>query len=249
MNAKSIIIVGNKFHAFAKNKEVLTVDEVIFLMKNNLLSDNLFSFKLGQGLSAYQVAELIQYSKILNSRSLLKFKELVKSEKSHTHKYESRNSMLGLPRKICEKSFEIDILIDDSCDQMNDHITGHHLQGMVLSEATRQAFLVITEKFFLKENHESNYFVINSVNTKYLDFAFPLPMIIEYEIVNHTIKTYDTQHFNVVMNIIQYGKVCVEVSTSFSIYNTQWLENKEEKMSSDAIRYAINNEESKHVAA
>lgn len=249
MNIENMIIVGDKFEFFAENEGVLTVSEALHILRNNLITDKNIRFKLGQGLNEAQVSLLIKTAKNVGLSNLLEFKETVKSGRKYVHKHQPRNSMLGLPRRICESKFEIDVIIDDACDEMSDHVTGHHVQGMVITEATRQAFLAITEAFFLKEDDFSSYFVINSLNSQYLNFAFPLPMTIEYEIKTHKVKKQGVHYFDVVMNAVQNGVVCAEVSTSFSTYSSQWLKKKEEVMACDAIKYILNNKASQNVAA
>ncbi|WDE11566.1 AfsA-related hotdog domain-containing protein [Thalassomonas haliotis] len=249
MNTENMIIVGDKFDCFADNDGVLTASEALHILRNNLLSDKKIRFKLGQGLNDTQVSLLVKTAKDAGLANLLEFGETVKSGRSYVHKHQERNSMLTLPKRISESKFVVDVMIDDDCDEMGDHVTGHHVQGMVITEAARQAFLAITEAFFLKDNDFSSYFVINSLNTQYLNFVFPLPITIEYEIIEHKEKKQGAHFFDVVMNAVQNGTVCSVVTTSFSTYNSQWLEKKEQQLACEAIQYVRDNEDKKNVAA
>ncbi|WP_281559337.1 AfsA-related hotdog domain-containing protein [Thalassomonas sp. RHCl1] len=249
MTTENMIIVGDKFECFAENEGVLTASEALHILKHQLLSDKKIRFKLGQGLSEAQVSQLVKTAQDAGLSNLLEFNETVKSGRNYVHKHQQRNSMLGLPRRICEKKFELDVMLDDACDEMGDHVTGHHVQGMVITEAARQAFLTITEAFFLKDNDFSSYFVINTLNSQYTSFMFPVPATIEYEIVEHKEKKAGAHSFDVVMNVVQNGVICSVVTTSFSTYNAEWLEKKEAAMACDAIKYVLNNEGEQNVAA
>ena len=109
--------------------------------------------------------------------------------------------------------------------------------------------LLFSQAYFLKDNDFSSYFVINSLNSQYLNFVFPLPMTIEYEIIEHKEKKQGAHSFEVVMNAVQNGETCAVITTGFSTYNASWLEKKEATLACDAIKYVLTNEDEQDVAA
>lgn len=48
--------------------------------------------------------------------------------------------------------FESHLMLNDRCAEMSDHVTGQHLQGMILIEAARQMTLAVTEMYFIDSN-------------------------------------------------------------------------------------------------
>ena len=245
----SLVIVGDKFKTFSENNGVITYSEALFLLNKKIINEQHTSLKLGQGLSEWQVEQLVQTAKASGLLGILSFSGLSKSGKDYVHKHQHRNSMLGLPRKINEQLFDIEVLLDDDCDEMADHITGHHVQGMVVTESARQAFLAVTEAYFLKENDFSSYFVINSLSTKYLNFVFPLPLRIQYEIKQHSAKKHGAHYFLVQMQVFQGDLNCATVDVEFSTYNGAFLEEKEQLLAQEAIQALVSVEASENVAA
>lgn len=249
MNNKNMIIVGDKFDIFSQNEGVLTVNEVMCLLNNNLVTDPCIRFHLGQGVHESQITSLIETANENGLSYLFKFESNVKSGSSFVHKHKACNSMLGLPRKVSEGKFEIDVLIHDQCDEMGDHMTGQHIQGMVITEAARQSLMAVTEAYYLNSNDFSSAFVFNSLNTKYINFVFPVAITLEYEITKHKDKGHGSHYFETIVNIIQNDTICAEITAIFSTYNANWLENKESALAHTSIQSVLTSKGSIDVAA
>src|SRR3546814_8567164 len=93
---------------------------------------------------------------------------------------------------------------------MLDHLTGQHIQGMVLTEACRQMFLAVTEKYFLQDYRaKKRYFVIDTMTMRYNAFAFPLPAQITYKVLSKNVQKSHKRSFHVDMEVMQCSKpVC-----------------------------------------
>lgn len=227
-------VVGDRFEEFSKKPNVITISE----LENCLFLDGEDSQKnvyvLGQGVSFERFHGLSKQVKN-NGTIQLEPQEIEKSGKLLIHKQNSSNFMISLPKRLSENSFEATIHIDDQCAEMSDHVTGQHIQGMVLLEACRQMFLAVTEHYFLKKNNGKNFFVINEMSVKYLSFAFPLPMKIEYQVIEHFVGDKNNHKFHVSMNILQNEQVCTTTEFRFSTYLTDFITVRENKLAKESL--------------
>lgn len=167
----------------------------------------------------------------------INFPEVEKSCRNLVHKENIANSMISTPVKVTESLYEADVLIDDQCDDIRDHVTGQHIPGMILVEASRQMFLAVTEQFYLKNHSADSYFVINKCNVEYRKFVFPLDIKITYAVNSFTSSKPGTYRFSVAMEVRQNDEICVLVNYEFSTYDAIFLSGKENQAAKDAILY------------
>jgi hypothetical protein len=245
MENNVILIVGDRFAGFANKPGVMLASKLgqMLQQENAFEVGNGTIFIPGQGLSDEQTCKI--YEEALGRGLQSSFElwgETLKMPHAGadlTHKHKSENSLIGVPRRAAEDRFEIDLMIDDRNEIMSDHVTGEHLQGMLLVEACRQAFLDVTEKFFLSQHPDySYYFVFNDLNVSYYAFAFPLPAMIDYRILE--VQSTDAQRhfFSVEMDIVQNGEVVTQVSARFTAFDAVLLKPKEQKRAAKALRQA-----------
>jgi len=122
---------------------------------------------------------------------------------------------------------------------MSDHQTGQHVQGMILVEASRQAFIAVTEEFFMTVNRGNSYYVINNMNISFNNFMFPLPATIHYEVTEKDINDRRAR-FNAIINVIQNGKLCSSMSVRFTVYPSEIISSKESDLAGIALNSVLN---------
>src|SRR5690625_6326666 len=83
-----------------------------------------------------------------------------------------------MPRCVTANTLVLHLIIDEDCELMNDHLSGQHVQGMVLIEAARQAMLVVTEQFLMPDNDINYAFIFNALSVKYSHYTFTVNAII-----------------------------------------------------------------------
>ncbi len=242
MSVERIFIVGDKFGLFAQNAGVMAISELETILDSDLIRPHL-RFQLGQGVSEEQIARLLEKTASLKKPWLADFAKPLKAGRELAHKHQRENSMISVPRRLSHDSFEVDVLLDERCAEMSDHVTGQHIQGMVLTEAARQTFLAVSEAFYLKDEPHSSYFVINTMETEYLRFVFPLPMTILYEVLEHRVsERSQSQRFEVRMSVIQAQQTCCVIKTRFSTYPDALIAEKEAGLAQQAILSELNPE-------
>lgn len=151
------------------------------------------------------------------------------------HKARTENICVSYPRRLSETEFELDLQFSAQNEFFLDHMTGFHIQGMALTEAARQAFLAVTEEFFLQESKDQSYFVIRRQNVSFDSFVFPFGTTIRYRIVDHQVKS-GRQSFEVVMELVQADVVCSRVDVAFTTFSAAHISAREEELISQRAR-------------
>lgn len=175
-----VLVVGNKFEEFAKNNDfVMTKSEFIQQFLNgNVQALDSYSILIGQGISPDDI-NLIQ-EKIEGTKYNVLTDLVLSSEKENdlqktVHKHKKENIMISPPSRIGRFSYLSSLNLRDSCAELSDHMTGQHIQGINLIEGARQLMLSVSELFILEKNMKFNsYFVLNSIETEFKKFVFPI---------------------------------------------------------------------------
>ncbi|UTF58726.1 AfsA-related hotdog domain-containing protein [Gilvimarinus sp. DA14] len=182
MNASVILVVGDKFAAYAQGKDVITKTQLLGLLA---LPQHLLPFsgriKLvpGQGLGDQCVRQILEQADNLARHAQFDFslwRQLpARAPVKLSHKHQIENTLISSPARMAEDIFQLHLLIDEDGELMQDHQSGQHVQGMLLIEAVRQATVAITEAYYLAESSGDYAFVLNKMAVQYNNFSFPLP--------------------------------------------------------------------------
>ena len=117
---------------------------------------------------------------------------------------------------------------------MDDHQTGQHLQGMLLVEASRQAFLAVTEAFILPWGGEKAYFVFNSLTVEFSRFMFPVAACLNFRVRE---RDYSGKYprFSVEIQIEQAGRQTAEVRCGYTVMPDQRIAEVEQALALQAL--------------
>jgi hypothetical protein len=248
--ATHIYIVGNRLIEFAKNPGVYTVDKFLSLVEaeRNAKPKAIYEIHFGQGLSDGE-RECI-YKAVENSGVYEHFicnhqlSYLKRANSSLTHKHHDANTMISEPVRITDSLYESYLMLDERCAEMSDHLTGEHIQGAVLMEAARQMTLAVTEKFFIdSKDYGKVSFVSNSVETKFLSYAFPIDIKIEYKIVKHRGMIKNNNQFKVQIRFFQCEREVTQVTYTFSTLDKCYIKIREQTAVSEVFNQMINKKE------
>jgi hypothetical protein len=163
------------------------------------------------------------------------------------HKKCPQNIVISAPRRLFSNAFEMDLCFSSQNEFFLDHMTGMHIQGMVLLEAARQAFMAVTEEFFLASETKNYYFVIKRMDASYTNFVFPFEAKLRYEITQSSVKN-GRYGFEADVSIIQADIVCTTVKVAFTAFEAKIIAQKEEDVARECYRKLMENYESSQVA-
>lgn len=231
----TMIVVGDKFKEFAANESVICISDLERVIENNDPEYANTFFELGQGVSAARVERLIQLANSHRRRDFLLFEPLVKCGLKHVHKIRPENSMLSIPMKIAEDRYEADMLLDDDSELMADHVSGQHLQGMVLIEAARQMILAVTEEYLISDFGGPCAFIWNGIDVAYFDYAFPTSTRLIYQIKEIDRSRKKRLRFIATIDLIQRSAKVCSATSKVEVFERQLVERREQKVASAAI--------------
>lgn len=245
MKDLKIIIIGNRLTEFANNRNILTYDQFNYLLQieSKSFDQNRYEIHLGQGLSDLQINIIL---KNLNKPNLHRFSlsgvlhQLERAGSALTHKRKIENNMISTPEKISEFIFKSYLMLDESCAEMLDHVTGQHIQGMVLVEAARQMVNSVSEKFLIsKQIQGKKGFVLNALNATFLEYVFPL----DVELIFNTEKLreglYGNFKANADIHLFQNNRLVMSVEVDFSVMEKTALLGLESQRAESAINEVI----------
>jgi A-factor biosynthesis hotdog domain len=234
-----VYVVGDRFEGFSDNSRVTTVRQFCKLAEVGGVTAGTRVI-LGQGVSRtskQQIRSCLTASGLEASVNLVDHSS-PKADRYLCHKHRPENSLVSIPRRVDETQFEMDLVIDDGCADLSDHVTGQHLQGMLLMEAARQAFLAVSEAYY--GEGLSRYFVVNTMNVEYLNFAFPLPTLIRYDVDALERSRHGTLRFESTVTFVQCAREICRVQVVFSVYGTEYLERREALAAADSLQHYLN---------
>lgn len=225
---KNYILVGDKFATFANQENVTTPLAFCAALEDGQI--DACNLILGQGVSDAWVSHITDLAKRSDAAITLDNEHLnpARASSRSCHKVKRQNILISEPRAIRNNTFGAKLLIDEDCELMGDHQTGHHLQGMLLIEAGRQMFLAVIERFL--RPGKGNYAVIDYLNTSFQSFAFPLGVEIELCVNTRKEDRPDRGSYDVEVVFLQNGEVVTTIDTRFTVFEAQRLAPKEAGM-------------------
>ncbi|MBV9576041.1 MAG: hypothetical protein JO149_05415 [Gammaproteobacteria bacterium] len=245
MNNK-LYVVGDKLKDFSSNKKIITISDLEKLIKDSRKKSYLkkYDIHIGQGISARRLNNLSVYLTNSGLNEVFRINMLSSYRKSTcnlTHKSKAKNIMISEPIQSNERTYESLLMIEEDCAEMSDHVTGQHIQGMVLVEAARQMVIAVTEKYFIADCYKGKIkFVTNSMETIFLNFVFPLSVSLEYQIID--IKRIHNANLSskVLIKFIQNEKVVTEIIFKFSVFDARFIAEKETFLANQCIQSQLN---------
>ncbi|WP_413730220.1 AfsA-related hotdog domain-containing protein [Sodalis sp. RH22] len=230
---KKIIVVGDKFSEFSNGRDIITISQLdlITQIPANII-DTASQFIVGQGVREDYAGKVLDNQERNkhheNKLDLTELQQLATTGKNvHSHKELYHNILIGTAGRVSEDLYVMPLSIDERCELMADHQTGKHIQGMILVEASRQAFIAITDEFYMADNTVSTYYVINEMNMKFDNFLFPLPALIYYELLEKDINERRSR-FKAIVRISQHTTLCSSMDVSFTVYPSVVISEREE---------------------
>lgn len=248
-NARKLIcVVGNRFSVFSENENVYTLDAFWELTQKYINEPhNKMSYQvaLGQGLGDKAIQKLVDFfdSQENNNRfqcdsSLLLIR---KASSWMTHKYRQENILISAPHKVSESFYESYLMSDDQCAEMQDHMTGEHLQAMLLIEAARQMMTATAESHWLiDEFRGTKNFVLDSFSSEFMQYLFPLDVTLQLSVTSFRKGLNGNFKANVCIDFIQIDQVMMRCHGVFSAMEKNSLTQLEKSLAIKCLEQSMN---------
>ncbi len=228
-----VVVVGDRFEAFAKNETVVCIGELENSLENGgLLEDEVFV--LGQGVGADRIGHLLQLATIKGKRGRFFFEEVTKCGPAEVHKLKPENSILSLPVQLDVNTYEASVLLDDRSELFSDHVGGQHLPGMILIEVVRQMGLAVIEKFFSKNFPNGCSFLWSSIQMDFMHATFPVETTIICRILQRQIVKSRRESIRFGFEFLQQDLVVVSSLISVELHDRYAAERQERRLAAAA---------------
>lgn len=252
MNNRILLVVGDKFASYVQGKEAITLSQLRGLLSLSipLLSGQSVTVLVpGQGLGDESVKQLLKEAARSSNLSRFDFslwhKLPQRAPASLTHKHNPANILISSPQRLAENMFESHLLIDEDCELMHDHLSGQHVQGMVLIEATRQALLAVTEAYLMPKNDIDYAFVFNALSVNYSHYTFPVGAVIRSVMTEMSTENPKRLSFAAEVFVEQCGHVVSTFTASFGAMEKLRIKKRESmqavKAQADYLTYVAAN--------
>jgi len=228
---QTIHVVGDRFSHFAQdNANVITITQLEERLVRGELNEEL-TIMIGQGIQherMQRVQAICAYPEYASRISFYPSPGIQRAEPRFTHKRLPCNVMITLPQQVSEDLYKAYLVVDEECAEMSDHLTGQHIQGMVLAEAGRQMVVAVTEQFLLKkEPGQTSFFVINAFDIAFHSFAFPVVTELECKLSDTRLGKRGTMSSGAEMRFLQGGECVTSGTAKFSAYDSSFMRVRE----------------------
>ncbi|MDH6624477.1 hypothetical protein M2271_002279 [Streptomyces sp. LBL] len=238
---RTLLIVGNRFVGFAAQDDVLTVTQFVEEMRLGVYSWDTrpIQVRAGQGVTADDWQLVSEQALLLGLAERLDFhfETPVLAARGEAHKHRSSNILIADLRRDGEL-FSANLRVHNDNELLLDHQTGEHVQGMVAVEAARQMFLAVSERYHASRHlNRKYYYVIESMNTDFENFLFPVDATIEYRTVRADIDNPDRLSFAADISIHQAGRRASVTHVTYTAFDSPVIEAKEHKRARFAVEH------------
>jgi hypothetical protein len=247
-----LLVVGDKFSSYVQGKDAITLSQLRGLLS---LSVSFFSGQgvtvlvPGQGLGDASVKQLLKEAAVSSNLGRFDFSLWhhlpERAPASLSHKHNPANTLVSTPRRLAEDIFESHLLIDEDCELMCDHLSGQHVQGMILIEATRQALLALTEAYLIPKNEIDYAFLLNTLSVNYNHYAFPVGAVIRSVMTENAVVNPRRLSFYANVFVEQCGQVVSTFTVSFGAMEKLRISKRENmqatKTQADYLAYVAAN--------
>lgn len=236
---KRIFVVGDTFSGTAAQLDnIMTETDALDYVFSNPQPKEKSVFLVQQGVDYRSLASAIKSQNKnagYNGNYLIEPSRCdARATKRLAHKARSENILISAPRRVSDQMFEMDLCFSSQNEFFLDHMTGMHIQGMALIEAGRQAFLAVTEAYFLDGDPNDYYFVIKSMDTSFQNFMFPFDATLNYEMTD--IRKKGTRlGVEATITLIQAGTVCTTIKVAFTAFETEQINLREREVAQTCL--------------
>lgn len=184
----------------------------------------------GQGVDDYEVDHLRDAveRRGLADRVVLRHHAAEPARRQDVHKAREDNVLVAGLTRVDEENYEARLRIHDHNELLVDVQDRGHVQGMVVIEAARQMLLAVTERYFTSRWPQQRYYIVlNSLNTSFTNFLFPVDAELRLTVTDSDISEPGRLTFSVTVETAQAGRVAARVDADFAAFAPGLLEDKE----------------------
>ncbi|MEU6219495.1 AfsA-related hotdog domain-containing protein [Streptomyces sp. NPDC047022] len=241
---RTLLVVGDRFAGFAVQEGVLTVTQLIEEMRLGVYSwdSQPIRVRAGQGVTADEWELVRDQALLLGLAERLDFdlRTPALADRGEAHKHQSCNTLIADLERDGEDLFSATLRVHNDNELLLDHQTGEHVQGMVAVEAARQMFLAVSERYHASRYLDrSYYYVIESMNTGFENFLFPLDATIVYRTIRAELDDPARLSFVAEISLHQADRRASITTVTYTAFDSPVIEAKEHRRARFAVEHAV----------
>ncbi|POM26376.1 A-factor biosynthesis hotdog domain protein [Actinomadura rubteroloni] len=236
MTPTKLCVVGDRFAPFADGTGALTVSGLVAALRARAYEGDLVLIE-GQGIDARDWERIrAELTRAGVTADIRENDTGPLARDTEIHKHREENVLIAGLEQTGETTFRAALRLHNDEELLLDH-QGGHVQGMVVLEAARQMFLAVSERYHASRwpGHRYGY-VLESMETKFRTFLYPLAATIEYEVLSVGLDDPEHLTFDVRIHIMQSGLPAATIRMVCSAVHADALAHKEQRGAARALR-------------
>jgi hypothetical protein len=242
---KTVLMVGDRFAAFADGQGVFTRTQLIAAMRRPGLLVHLGAERVkiivGQGVAPDALTDVRSALIRDGLISRVTMEEYVsrRIEAHRVHKHRWQNVLITVLAPAALDTFHAQLIVDDESADISDHVTGLHVPGMVLIEAARQAHLAVVDHLAAQGwwTEQCSAYSLQAMEMSFVRFAVPMPVSISISADPPRLERRELYTTSVCVTFMQCGELVAEARCEGMRHHARLLSRSE---SIDAQRQLAN---------
>jgi hypothetical protein len=234
------IVVGDRVKQQFPQTQMIAISEVDEIIDGWVERSGTLTLHVGQGITYSHLERLYEAAKKNGNVKMVPPEISVKATRSLTHKHVPSNIVITPPLSRGDGTYVAQLIFDDDCADVSDHLTGQHIPGMLVAESARQMMIAVTEKFFVAEQVRSGVrFITDRMEIDYLAFLLPVPVEILYIPLSVRRAGENNLKLSCEIDFRQAGKSCVRACFNYSVINRHYLDSKEKELVDQMLKATL----------
>jgi hypothetical protein len=239
-NAAVIIVISDKFSNLKglNISGILTYSDFLSLLNEKVIDSPIHVY-FGQGITQDIIDNAIRLIErnLLSQHIIIFNHQLNYVDKEIVHKEKSENVAISTPIKIDKNRYSAELLVNDSCSEMMDHVTGIHIQGMLMIEAARQMMMASVELGEIADDQIGLFsYVLKNLNIEYFQYLYPVSAQIFCQIDEINMSEKGLLEINLHVEFFQAEQRICRVSCLAQGYRRETLKVLETRLAKSCIR-------------
>ena len=197
-----VIIVGSPFFELCDNKKIFSFTSFLEL---ELKKFRIRSITLAQGLTIEEVDVIYKLVSSIYPNCIFKDDYSKLCSKENDNKKKEKNILITKLEKYSTYNFGCNCVIQCNSEFISDHVTGIHVPGFLLMEASRQ-FLISALEY---EGIHNYRFILSSISSNFKKYVFPFPF--QLNAIINTEGNKSQLSTTAVVDIIQNEESCASI--------------------------------------
>lgn len=232
-------VVGDKYAEFAnKHNNVITrshFEDILEGRKHQAVDVKQFVFGQGIPFRDRRLLATRFSERGLDKNASLNVGMLNPELASHrtTHKVHERNILITEPVvQVEDGAYESDLIVDEACAELDDHVTGQHISAAVLSEAARQMCnAVLHGSLMTPEVADRSYFLIDKLTVVFSCYVLPMPARFRCIVLESSSNARSmSSRFTIRVECIQKGIAAATFSASVAVFEKNFISSVESQV-------------------